>query len=326
MRDLDVLCYGEALVDLLPDSRGRLRDCERFHVHSGGAPANVAVGLARLGRAVAFAGAVGDDEFGHLLARKLEAERIETHLRFDPQHRTGMWFVALDAQGNRSFFSPTGATSADKHLTAADLPQTVLQRAHWLHVGSSSHVLPAARGLLLDAVLRARALGVKISFDPNLRLHLWRDPRELRRLVRGVFPHCALVKLADDEVALCTGEADPAAAAAWLVEQGVGVACITLGAQGALVRRGREVLTVPAPQVDVVDTTGAGDGFVAGVLARLGAADPLTLALSAIEDAARFGCQVGARVCAALGAVAGLPHSASDAEPARGVLPAEPQH
>ena len=65
----DVLCFGEALVDLLPDRRGRLRDCERFEVHSGGAPANVAVGLARLGVRSAFYGVVGDDEFGHLLAR-----------------------------------------------------------------------------------------------------------------------------------------------------------------------------------------------------------------------------------------------------------------
>src|SRR5436309_8982028 len=113
MADLDVVCFGEALVDLLPDSRGRLRDCERFEVHSGGAPANVAVGLARLGKRVALAGAVGDDEFGHLLRRKLEGEGVELALRPTSEAKTGMWFIALDAHGERTFFTPTGAQSAD---------------------------------------------------------------------------------------------------------------------------------------------------------------------------------------------------------------------
>jgi len=79
---LDVACFGEALVDLLPDRRGRLRECESFQAHSGGAPANVAVGLARLGLKTAFVGVVGEDEFGHLLQRKLSGEGIQADLRF----------------------------------------------------------------------------------------------------------------------------------------------------------------------------------------------------------------------------------------------------
>ena len=115
----DAVCFGEALVDLLPDRRGRLRDCERFEVHSGGAPANVAVGLARLGLATAFVGVVGEDEFGHLLARKLAGEGIEARLRFSPLSRTGVWFVALDEKGERSFFAATGADSADNPVPYA---------------------------------------------------------------------------------------------------------------------------------------------------------------------------------------------------------------
>src|SRR5690349_24776004 len=102
----EVLCFGEALVDLLPAEgvgsagasagfRGRLRDCERFEVHSGGAPANVAVGLARLGVRSSFYGVVGEDEFGHLLERKLRDEGVDARLRFAPEARTGLWFVAL---------------------------------------------------------------------------------------------------------------------------------------------------------------------------------------------------------------------------------------
>ncbi|HZX96978.1 MAG TPA: PfkB family carbohydrate kinase, partial [Myxococcales bacterium] len=89
---LDAVCFGEALVDLLPDRRGRLRDCARFEAHSGGAPANVAVGLSRLGLRAAFVGVVGEDEFGHLLAGRLAGEGIEVDLRYSPNAKTGVWF------------------------------------------------------------------------------------------------------------------------------------------------------------------------------------------------------------------------------------------
>src|SRR5512145_1419931 len=104
MRDLDVLCLGEALVDMLPERRGPLDACGRFESCAGGAPANVATGLARLGLRVGFRGVVGDDPFGRFLARRLEAEGIECALRLAPERPTGMWFVALDAHGERSFF------------------------------------------------------------------------------------------------------------------------------------------------------------------------------------------------------------------------------
>ena len=141
---IDVVCFGEALVDLLPNRRGRLRDCEAFAVHSGGAPANVAVGLARLGLSVAFVGVVGEDEFGHLLARKLAAEGIDARLRFSSAAGTGLWFVALDERGERSFFAPTGAASADKLIDERDVDR--LPDARVLHCGSSSHIRPAGQG------------------------------------------------------------------------------------------------------------------------------------------------------------------------------------
>ena len=302
-----IVCFGEALVDFLPDRRGRLRDCTRFEAHSGGAPANVAVGLARLGRKVAFAGAVGDDEFGRLLEGRLRAEGIDVQLRFTDAARTGLWFVALDERGDRSFFTPTGAQSADKRIRSEDLPEALLARTRWLHVGSSAHIRPEAREVLRDAVRRARKAGVRVSFDPNLRLHLWDDLAELQALVRDVFPFCEVVKLSDEETELCVGTADPAEAAKRLVGQGVRLACITRGPRGALIRRGAEVWEVPAPKVEVVDTTGAGDGFVAGLLAELADADLAAASPEVIAVAAAWACRVGARVCTQLGAVAGLP-------------------
>ena len=306
--DLDILCFGEALVDLLPDTRGALEDCDRFEVCPGGAPANVATGLARLGLRVGFRGVVGDDPFGRLLARRLGAEGVACAFRFAPGHPTGLWFVALDALGERSFFSPNARFSADKHVGPADVDRALLARAAWLHCGSSAHVLPEGQAALRAAVVAARELGVLVSFDPNVRLHLWDDVAPLRALCAEVLPRCALAKVADDEAELCTGEGDPERAAARLVEMGVGVACLTLGPRGALVRRGTDVLRVPAERVEAVDTTGAGDAFVAGFLAAVARrGDPAVLPRAELERAAAFACRVAARVVSRVGAVAGLP-------------------
>ncbi len=316
---LTVLCFGEALVDLLPDRRGRLRDCERFDLHSGGAPANVAVGLARLGVATGFSGVVGDDEFGRLLDRKLGEAGVERFLRFTSEAKTGLWFVALDAAGERTFFAPMGAESADKLLETGDALR--LPQSRWLHCGSSAHVRPAGQEALRATVALARSRGTLVSFDPNVRAHLWRDPADLRALCEAVIPSCALVKLAEEETWPCLGEATPAGALARMERLGVRVGCVTLGARGAVARAAGRTLEVAAPRVEVVDTTGAGDGFVAALLARItmdldlqglhlfsqSAEIPQDLDLQPLMDSLRFACAVASRVCTRRGAVAGLP-------------------
>jgi fructokinase len=297
-------------VDLLPATRGPLEECDRFEVCAGGAPANVATGLARLGLRVAFRGVVGDDPFGRLLARRLSAEGVTCALRFARERPTGMWFVALDARGERTFFSPNARRSADKLLAPADVDRGLLSRARWLHVGSSAHVLPEGQAALRAAVAAARELGVLVSFDPNVRLHLWDDVAPLRRLCADVLPSCAIAKVADDEIELCTGEADPDRAAARLAGMGVSLACVTLGARGALVRRGADVLRVPAERVEVVDTTGAGDAFVAGLLAAVARRGPPgEIPLGDLERAVAFACRVAGRAVGRVGAVAGLPRA-----------------
>lgn len=295
---LDAVCFGEALVDLLPDRRGRLRDCERFEAHSGGAPANVAVGLSRLGLRTAFVGVVGEDEFGHLLDARLSAEGVQAHLRYAREAKTGVWFVAVDAEGERSFFTPGGTESADKLVTNTDVAR--VPQARIFHCGSSAHIRPAAQEALKLAVRSARRRGMLVSFDPNLRAHLWPDLRQLRALCEDVLPFCDVVKLSEDELEICVGATTPAAALDRLAGAGVRVACVTLGARGAVARRDGVTVEAAALPVQVADTTGAGDGFVAGLLS----ADPLRAELS---RALRFACAVGSRVCTRAGAVAGLP-------------------
>lgn len=313
-RALDVLCFGESLVDLLPDRRGRLRECESFTVHSGGAPSNVAVGLARLGRPVGLCGVLGDDELGRLLERKLTDEGIRARFRFTRDAATGCWFIALDEHGNRSFFSPSGTGSADKRLSRQDAERADIGEARYLHFGSSGHVRPEGNEALFVALARARDEGTRVSFDPNVRAHLWSDPADLRALCLRALPSCDVVKLSHDESEAVLGEADPRRAARKLRDLGVQLACVTLGSKGALALRGDEELWVEAPRVEVVDTTGAGDGFMAGLLSVL--AHPGTPPIGEIPAerlvrALRFACALGSRVCTQLGAVAALPTRAA---------------
>jgi fructokinase len=134
-----------------------------------------------------------------------------------------------------------------------------------------------------------------VSFDPNVRTHLWRDVRELRALCDDVLPLSDVVKLSEDELEICLGVRDPAAALDRLAALGVQLGCVTLGARGAVARRGGEIVEVPAPAVEVVDTTGAGDLFAAGFL--FGQAEGRSL-----EDSLRIGSLAAAEIISHFGA------------------------
>ncbi len=312
----DVLCIGEALVDFLPDRAGRkVRDVESWLRCTGGAPANVSVGVARLGGRSALLGVVGEDEFGHFLKESLAGEGVDvTRLRQTSEGKTGLVFISLTETGERSFsFHRTRA--AELFMGAADVDLPYVRSARVVHCGTNSLLWPEARGAALQMVREAAAGGQVVSCDPNLRLHLWADPGELRGLIRELVPSCTVFKLSEEEVAFVTGESDVEAALSYLEGAGVALAVVTRGERGATFRFGGETRSVPAPKVPVVDATGAGDGFTAGLLFGLGrraatAAEVRSLSADTIEGLASFACVVGAQVVTQLGAVRALPRAA----------------
>ncbi len=312
---MDVISLGEALVDFLPNRRGkRVREVTNWTPCLGGAPANVAVGLARLGAKSGLVGVTGHDEFGHFLKQGLQREGVDVrHLRQTDEGKTGLGFVSLTQSGERSFtFYRTRA--AETFLDARDTTGAakLLRSTRVVHVGTNSLIHAPARAAVSDAVKQAYEAGQITSTDPNLRLHLWKDPAVLRRLLGVLFKRCAVVKLSEEEIEFVTGTTDVTDALNWLEKKGVVVAIVTRGPKGASLRFRGETRVVPARKVKVIDTTGAGDGFTAGFLygltrlystrAQLEAAD-----LDALEGHARFGCLVGSHVVTKLGAVAGLP-------------------
>ena len=314
MPDLDVLCFGEVIVDFFPEQRGiPLRDAERFTRHLGGAPSNVAVGLARLGVHAGLMTLVGADEFGAFLLRGLEAEGVDiagvgTHRTA----RTGITFVAVGARGERTFLFYRHP-SADQLIAEHDVDPAMVARARVFHYGSSTLSREPARTATRRALAAAREAGCVISCDPNLRAHLWSDPAEAGVLLRDTLSMTDVIKISDDELAQVVGTGDPEEGARALRELGVGLAVVTMGERGcyydgAAAGKG----FVRGHRVDVVDTTGAGDGFVAGLLTALlpaisDGARPDGLDAATVDTACSLANRVAARVVTRFGATAALP-------------------
>ena len=315
---LDVLSFGEAIVDFFAEGADGgpaqgilLRDAERFSRHLGGAPANVAVGLARLGARVGLMTLVGGDEFGAYVRTALESEGVDT--RGVGTHRiarSAITFVAVGPRGERAF-SSYRHPSADQMIARHDLDVRIIGEAAVFHYGSSTLVREPARDATQHAIALARQAGCVISSDPNLRFHLWEDPSDAPVQVRQMLALTDLVKVADDELAPIVGVSDPVSGARAIRALGPGLVVVTLGERGSYFD-GATAGTgwVPGVRVEVVDTTGAGDGFVAGVLAELRGRRPGDLGTAEVAAICAFANRVAARVVTRFGATAALPRRA----------------
>jgi fructokinase len=313
--DLDVLSFGEALVDFFPERPGpSLVDVDRFQRHLGGAPANVAVGLARCGRRVGLMTLVGPDDFGRYVRRALGAEGIDlAALGTHASAKTGITFVAVAPGGERSFLF-FRHPSADQMIAETDVDPAQVARARIFHVGSSTLSREPARAATLKALQLAVDGGRLVSSDPNWRPHLWEDRGAALPLLRKVISCCDIVKVADDELDPIVGVADPVAGAQALRALGARLAVVTLGARGCWFDGPGGRGAVPGEQVEAIDTTGAGDGFVAGLLAALtphfaAGATVADLDEPLLRDACVHANHLGACAVTALGATTAIPRA-----------------
>jgi fructokinase len=315
-----VLCLGEALVDRLgPPGGDPARDlpCDD---RLGGAPANVACALARLGTASAFVGRLGRDAIGAAFAELFAARGVDTSaLQWDGGRPSRVVLVRRDARGERQFGGFAGGAGeadgfADQALAAGDLSAALgplLAAARWLLVGTIPLASPAAASALQLACRQAAAAGVALALDVNWRPTFWdpaADPTSgptagQIAAIQPLLRQAALLKCAREEALWLFGTADPAAVSAALPQRPA--VLITDG--GAPLRwwlAGRAG-ELPAFRVTVVDTTGAGDAFTAGLLHGLVAGPALLRGASADQALAlmRFASACGALVCGGAGAI-----------------------
>lgn len=318
----DVITLGEALIDFVADQRGVTVDqAVTFKKAAGGAPFNVAVGCARLGLEAGFMGKVGRDPFGHYLRDVLQREGVDhSQLKFSAQARTGLAFVAVDDHGEREF-SFFRHPSADILHRPEEVREAYLAQARLLHVGSISAIQDPSRSATYRALEMARKHGLWISFDPNLRLSLWHDQASARQEIRRMWPYAQLIKLSLDELAFLAeldhlpGEhaADIERAARSLWHENLQLMALTLGKDGCGMLTEKEFISCPGFQVNALDSTGAGDGFTAGLLTGVlqqGLAEGADLSRSTVKALGRYANAVGALTTTQQGVVPALPHSA----------------
>ncbi|MGL4225700.1 MAG: aminoimidazole riboside kinase [Vibrio sp.] len=293
---------GDAVVDLIPDGEQHYLKCP------GGAPANVAVAIARLGGECAFFGRVGNDPFGRFMQQILIEQQVDCqYLAFDPERRTSTVLVDLDEHGERSFTFMV-KPSADQFLQPSDIPR--FESGQWLHVCSIALANQPSRSSTLSAIQQMKQAGGYISFDPNLREEVWAQPSELRAVVMEAVRLADVVKFSADELQYLT-ETDSIEEGLKALEQyQIPLVVVTLGAQGALVVTPDRQQMVAGKVVKPLDTTGAGDAFVGGLLYHLSVAkDWQHPALIVEAVTAANGC--GALATTQKGAMTALPTQAA---------------
>ncbi|MEJ2289897.1 MAG: PfkB family carbohydrate kinase [Deinococcales bacterium] len=298
---------GELLIDFVPEENGvSLGDARAFVKAPGGAPANVAVGLARLGIGAGFMGKVGDDPFGHHLAGVLSDQGVDvSQLKYDAQARTALAFVSLTSTGERDFLFYRNP-SADMRHRPEEIAEDYLAGASMLHIGSISLIQDPSRSATLRALDLAAEHGLWVSYDANLRLPLWPSPDAAREGIRSVWRRAHVVKISEDELEFLTGARDMAAART-LRHDALRLLVVTRGDAGAwyLTRQGEG--EVAGFRVDTVDTTGAGDAFTAALLASLLENDALEKSRGALDTAIRRANAYAALTTTRRGAIPALP-------------------
>lgn len=300
-----IISLGEALIDFIPLDENNTT----YQKSPGGAPANVAVGLSRLGAKSTFVGKVGEDVLGRFLLDTLKDYGVRTNqMLMTPDVRTGVVFVTNGEDGERSFdfyIDP----SADRFLQADDIEEEDFVSHKILHFGSISMISSPAKEATHHAVKIAKENGLLVSYDPNLRLGLWDSEENARETIKSMISAADVLKISEEELEFITGEKEIEAGVEKLKSYDIPFLIITMGSEGSYVFVGDAHQHVKAMKVKAVDTTGAGDAFVSGILFSLheysGEIESLTL-----EEAvrmARFAAVSGALAASTKGAMTALP-------------------
>ncbi|MFX1299368.1 MAG: carbohydrate kinase family protein [Promethearchaeota archaeon] len=301
-----VACLGEALIDFIAEEKGSLDIGASFRKYPGGAPANVAVGISRLGVTCGFIGKVGADSFGAFLKTSLKENGVNIEGIVDTKEApTALAFVSRSTTGERHFLFYRDPC-ADVLLTEGDLHQDWLRKIKYLHVGGVSLTRNPSRQTTFRAIELARKNGAVIAFDPNLRLNLWSGGlHECRKVLQKVLTRTDVFLPSQQELLLIMDTEQIDDALSHVHQLGPHTICLKCGADGSRIStktaNGKyDKFSEKALDVNVVDTTGAGDGFNAGFIAGL-------VKGMNIREAVRQGTAVASLVITKIGAMTALP-------------------
>ena len=306
-----VLCMGEVLFDCLADQLGKsLTEVDSWTPYPGGAPANVACALVKLGTPAGFVGAVGEDEPGNDLYSLLESIGVNSQgIQRHESAPTRQVYVVRSESGDREFagFGEYDTSEfADTHLQAEVLPQELFAKADILVLGTLELAYPESEAAIHHALEMADRYDMKTIMDVNWRPVFWKDPDIAPEKIRALLPKVDFLKLSKEEAEWLFDTADPGAITYRM--DGIDGVLVTDGENGCRYCLGGHEGKLPAFSVSVVDTTGAGDSFLAGFIHQLqkhgvkGLADKET-----VEQVVKYASAVGALTTIKPGAIASQP-------------------
>ncbi|GAY41285.1 hypothetical protein CUMW_058240 [Citrus unshiu] len=283
-----VVCFGEMLIDFVPT-----------------------VGGVSLAEAPAFKKAPGgDDEFGYMLANILKENNVDTSgVRYDSTARTALAFVTLRADGEREFLF-FRHPSADMLLCESELDKNLIKQGSIFHYGSISLIAEPCRSTQLAAMNLAKESGSILSYDPNLRLPLWPSEEAAREGIMSIWDQADIIKVSDDEITFLTGgddHNDDNVVLEKLFHPNLKLLIVTEGSKGCRYYTKEFKGRVPGVKTKAVDTTGAGDSFVSGILNCLAADQNLIKDENRLREALLFANACGALTVTERGAIPALP-------------------
>lgn len=262
MKKYDVVALGELLIDFTENGVSAQGN-PMLEANPGGAPCNVLAMLNKLGKKTAFIGKVGDDNFGHMLAKTVEESGTDvTNLLFDEKVGTTLAFVHTKEDGDRefSFYRNPGA---DMMLKKEEVMEDVIRAGKIFHFGTLSSTHPGVREATRHALCVAKDAGLLISFDPNLREPLWNSLEDARTEIAYGLSWCDILKISDNELEFMTGTDDYTKGVEILRKSyDIPLIFVTLGKEGSRAYY-KDLVVEAAPflQEHTIETTGAGDTF-----------------------------------------------------------------
>jgi fructokinase len=318
----DAAVLGELVIDLIPVPRQGAAPL--YAANPGGAPGNVAAGLARLGLSCLMLSKVGPGGLGDLLIETLDAAGVATSgVARAATEPTALAVVSLAENGERDFVLYRQGC-ADANLSEDELPLETLRGCRLLHVGSLSLATPVSAAAQRRAIANVREAGGMISADVNFRPALWRDLQAMRATGTEAAASANVLKVSEEELELLTGTGDIAAGAQALWHPSLKLLAVTSGAQGATLLTREHRVEVPGVPVRVVDTVGCGDAFMAALLAGLLRLGTAALSERSLSELGQFACLAGAVMAGTSGAMAAMPRRADiEALRSRLLTPAE---
>ena len=315
----EVLSIGEALMDFIPIDLDAERlepkpgggiNIPQFEGSAGGSPANVACALAKLGVKTGFIGKVGNDPFGRTVKSVLESSGVDIrNLSLAEEYRTPIALVHHTPEGKRFTFYRNENT-ADVHLEEEDIDDEIFADCKVFNFSSFPLTSEPSRSTILNAVLKAKESGARITFDPNIRLSIWESPEQAREVILQALTLADILKISEDDFHfLFPGMEEREACEQIYLENGTEMIIITKSDRGCYAYVNQDSYMSNTYDVPAVDTTGSGDAFLAGVIFNIMKLNKNVHDMSAVEITVLldFANAVASLVCTRPGAIAAFP-------------------